>query len=134
MREYSEELLGNPEHDGDGPPIDYEAEPFGPLDDAIRQGQAKAFCLGVGIDALTLYGEILAVVVFDADVYDSMFREIVDANDEGTLIKTGKVHPTPAIPFTEHTIRELTDSGRMAPAGAACLQLAWDHRRIILGS
>jgi transcriptional regulator with XRE-family HTH domain len=133
MREYSEELLGNPEHDGDGPPIDYMTEPFGQLYEAIGQGRARAFCLGVGLDALTLYGEILTVVVFDADVYDVLFADIVDANDEGTLIKTGKLHPTPAIPFTDHMIRELIDSGRMAPAGAACLQLAWDHRRVILG-
>nr|AGS49729.1 transcriptional regulator, XRE family [uncultured bacterium esnapd14] len=28
MREYSEEFLGNPEHDGDGPGADYPAEPL----------------------------------------------------------------------------------------------------------
>jgi hypothetical protein len=33
MREYSEELLGNPEHDGDGQPLRYDEEPFGLLDE-----------------------------------------------------------------------------------------------------
>ena len=33
--------------------------------------------------------------------------------------------------ITEHTIRELLDSSRLAPAGAGCLSLAWQHRRAI---
>jgi hypothetical protein len=43
MREYSEEYLGNPEHDGDGPPIDYEnTEPFRSLDAARRAGRSAS--------------------------------------------------------------------------------------------
>src|SRR4029453_16784496 len=41
MREYSEELLGNPEHDGDGSPIDYKAPPFGPLDEPLALGKVR---------------------------------------------------------------------------------------------
>jgi transcriptional regulator with XRE-family HTH domain len=132
MREYSEEFLGNAEHDGDGAPIDYTAAPFGDLEEARRAGKVRAYCLGVGLDALTLFGEVLTVVVFDADFYDTFFSAMVDVNDEGTIVKTGKVHPTSAIPFTEHMVRELVDSGRLAPAAAGCLRLAWDHRRAIL--
>ena len=44
MREYSEEYLGNPEHDGDGPPIDYKnTEPFRSLDAARRERQDPNF-------------------------------------------------------------------------------------------
>ena len=100
MREYSEEFLGNPEHDGDGPPIDYTAEPFAQFNQGIEQGKIRAFCLGVGLDALTLYAEVLTVVIFDGDFYDTMFANMVDANDEGRLVKTGIVHPTPSMPFT----------------------------------
>ena len=43
LREYSEELLGNPEHDGSsGEPIDYEAqEPFRTLNEGRRQGKVR---------------------------------------------------------------------------------------------
>jgi hypothetical protein len=53
MREYSEEFLGNPEHDGDGDPIDYaHQEPFRSLNTARDAGKIRVWCLGVGIDAL----------------------------------------------------------------------------------
>ena len=40
MREYSEEFLGNPEHDGNGDPIDYaNQEPFRSLEAARREGR-----------------------------------------------------------------------------------------------
>ncbi|NUT23821.1 MAG: helix-turn-helix transcriptional regulator [Hamadaea sp.] len=132
MREYSEEFLGNPEHDGDGHPIDYSAPPFDMFEQGRSAGKIRPYCLGFGLDALTLYGEILTTVVFDADVYDTLFGNMVDANEEGTVVKTGRVHPTSAIPFTEHTIRELIGSKRLAPAAAACLQLAWQHRHTLL--
>ena len=42
MREYSEEFLGNPEHDGDGDPIDYaRQEPFRSLDAARNAGKIR---------------------------------------------------------------------------------------------
>src|SRR5713101_8930203 len=58
MREYSEEFLGNPEHDGDGDPIDYAgAEPFRSLDAARNAGKIRVWCLGVAVDALDLVGD-----------------------------------------------------------------------------
>jgi transcriptional regulator with XRE-family HTH domain len=133
MREYSEEFLGNPEHDGDGVPIDYAVPPFSDLDEALADGRLRVYSLGVGLDALTLFGELLTVAVFDADLYDSVFGEMVDRNDEGSVVKTGRAHPTSALPFTEHMVRELLDGKRLAPAGGGCLRLAWEHRRTILG-
>jgi len=133
LREYSEEFLGNPEHDGDGDQIDYGAPPFAAFEEARAAGKVRPYCLGFGLDALTLFGEILTVVVFDADVYDSLLGDMVDTNEEGTIVKTGRVHPTSAIPFTEHMIMELIDSRRLAPAAAGCLQLAWQNRHILLG-
>ncbi|MGH3645993.1 MAG: helix-turn-helix domain-containing protein [Micromonosporaceae bacterium] len=133
MREYSEEFLGNPEHDGNGSPVDYTTEPFASMDRARQDGRARVYCLGVGLDALTLWTEVLTVAVFDANSYDEVFADMVGVNNKGRVIKAGTAHPTPLIPFTEQVIRELMGGGRLAPAAAGCLQLAWEHRRTILG-
>jgi transcriptional regulator with XRE-family HTH domain len=132
VREYSEEFLGNTEHGGDGQPADYAAEPLAAIDRARQEGTARAYCLGVALDALTLWGEVLTVVVFDGPTYDSLFGGMVSTNEEGTIVKTGRTRPTSALPFTQHTIDELISSGRLAPAAAGCIELAWRHRRTIL--
>jgi hypothetical protein len=126
QREYSEELFGNPEHEGSGQPVSYDQEPFLSLDAARADGRLTAWCLGVALDALTLVGEILSVVVFDADVFDELARDFVEVNDEGTVINT-------RVPFTADGVESVLSSGRIAPAGAGCIQLAWQHRATILG-
>lgn len=129
MREYSEEFLGNPEHDGDGSPIDYaRTEPFSTLDQARQDGRLRIYCFGVAFDALTLACEVLTVAVIDEEVYDDVFADMVQANNEGTVAAT-------TVPFEEHTVRRLL-AGRphaLAPAAAGCIQLAWEHRRLVLG-
>jgi transcriptional regulator with XRE-family HTH domain len=132
MREYSEEFLGNPEHTGDGSTIDYDTEPFRALDAGRRAGTIRAYCFGLALDALTLWAEILTVVVFDADVYDEVFADMVNANTEGSVVRIGTARPTPLIPFTRQVLDELSASGRLAPEAAGCLTLAWEHRRRIL--
>jgi transcriptional regulator with XRE-family HTH domain len=130
MREYSEEFLGHAEHDGGGAPIAYDSvEPFQTLDTARREGLINIYCLGVAVDALTLAVEILTVAVFDADVYDEVFANIVDRNEEGSVAAK-------TVPFEEHTVRRLQDRAAyaIAPAAAGCLQLAWDHRKTVLAS
>jgi hypothetical protein len=127
MREYSEELLGNPEHDGDGHPVRYDQEPFHGLDQARQDGRIRVWCLGVALDALTLVGEILTVAVFDADVFDELASDFVEVNDEGTVISA-------RVPFTQEGVRDVLTSGRIAPAGAGCIHLAWQHRDLILSA
>src|SRR5262249_30562367 len=100
MREYSEEFLGNPEHGGGGNPADYTAPPLVAFDQVRDAGQVRVHCLGMGLDALTLFGEILTVAVFDADAYDHLFVNMVDANDEGIVVKNGR-SGTSALPLTE---------------------------------
>lgn len=125
QREASEELLGNPEHDGDGIPVDYQAEPFATLDAARGAGKLRVCCLGVVLDALTLFGEILTVAVIDADVFDTLAPDFVDLNEEGSVVKV-------RAPFTEDGVCRLLASGRLAPAGGGCLSLAWQHRDLLL--
>ena len=135
MRELSEELLGNTEHDGNSSaPIDYDAdEPFRTFDEARRDGRVRVSCFGVGIDALTLFAEILTVVVIEADTFDSLFAEMVHSNAEGSVVAAGP-HRAVAegIPFTYATLRRLIDGEPLAPAAAACLELAWRHREQLL--
>jgi hypothetical protein len=130
MREYSEEFLGHEEHGGDGAPIDYDAvDTFRDMNNARRDGQIKIYCLGIAVDALTLAVEILTVAVFEADVYDQVLADLVEQNDEGTVVAK-------PVPFEEHTINRLlsSDEYSLAPAAAACLNLAWDHRKTVLAS
>ena len=125
QREFSEELLGNLEHGGDEQPVDYGAEPFATLDRARDAGQVALWCLGVGLDALTLVGEIMSVAVFDAPAYDDLARDFVAANDEGAIVAE-------RVPFTEDGVRRVVESGRCAPAAEGILRLAWQHRGHIL--
>ena len=131
MREYSEEFLGNPEHDGNGDPIDYaNQEPFRSLNQAYTAGRIRVFALGVAIDALNLVGDILTVAVFDAEVFDRVFDGLVERNDEGSVVSVDDDRQH--FGFDEPTIRRLLVNEPMAPSGAGALQLAWVHRAAIL--
>lgn len=133
MREYSEEFLGNPEHDGSGAPIDYaREEPFRTLDEARAQRLVRAYCFGIALDALTLVGEILTVVVIDAEVFDEVFLDLVSANSEGTVTR-GDDPSVVGLPFTAEGIRTLLAPEALAPAAAGCIALAWRYREQILG-
>lgn len=131
MREYSEEFLGNPEHDGDGDPIDYaRQEPFRSLDAARNAGKIRVTCLGVGLDALNFVSDVLTVAVFDAEVFDDIFADLVEMNDEGTVTLCGQNQEQ--FVFDSATIDRLLTTESMAPSGAACLRLAWQYRDSIL--
>ncbi len=134
MREYAEEFLGDPEADGNAAePIDYDdTEPYRSLNRARWEGTLRTWCLGLGLDPLTLAGEILAVAVFDADVYDDVFADMVDRNSEGAVAGTDPDRPQDGIAFTAENIHRLLETHPLAPAAAACLRLAWDHRDLIL--
>ncbi len=135
MRELSEELLGNAEHDGSSSSlIDYnDDEPFRSLQQARRSGCVRVWYFGMGVDALTLFGEILTVVVVDADVFDSLFAGMVPVNAEGSVVTTGPHRrASEGIPFTHAAVRRLIEHEPLAPSAAACLELAWRHRETLL--
>jgi len=127
QREYAEELLGHEEeYDGTGCPIDYDTEPFATMDAALADGQLRAYCLGITLDALTLAGDILTAVVLEPGFYDALFADAVERNNEGAI-------PARTIPFEENTLNHLRDTGCLAPGAAAALALAWRRRRHLLG-
>ncbi len=126
QREYAEELLGHDEYDGSGRPIRYDKlEPFTTMDEALRDGHIRVFCLGVTLDALTLAGDILTVAVIAPDTYDALFANAVETNSEGSM-------PARAFPFEENTLTWLSESKRLSPGAAAALHLAWINRKVLL--
>ncbi|WP_322759095.1 transcriptional regulator [Frankia sp. Cr2] len=136
VRELSEELLGAGESYGtDIAPLDYESWPlYRALAQARAAGRLRVFWLGTGVDPLTLVVDMLQAAVFDADVFDTLFANLVTTNAEGQVIGTrsdgsGAVR---GIPFTAETVERYAGTEPMQPAGAALLRLAWRHRDVLL--
>lgn len=135
VREYSEEILGEPERDGSsGEPLDYENWPlYTRLQDARAHGRVTVHCLGVGLDALTLTATILTVAVFDDDIFDELFGEAVQINAEGVLVAAADASTVSAgLPFTEATVRRLLREEPMASPGACILNRTWRYREMLL--
>lgn len=134
VREYSEELLGQPEHDGTRTEaIDYANWPlFQHLSQARESGQVTASVLGMGLDALTLAATIMTVVVIEDDIFDTIFGATVRVNDEGEVVAIGDGRPADGLPFTAEVVDRLLSSEPIAAPGAACLALAWQHREQLI--
>jgi hypothetical protein len=96
------------------------------MDEALRDGHIRVFCLGVTLDALTLAGDILTVAVIAPDTYDALFANAVETNSEGSM-------PARAFPFEENTLTWLRESKRLSPGAAAALHLAWINRKVLFG-
>ncbi|MGH3940959.1 MAG: helix-turn-helix domain-containing protein [Pseudonocardiaceae bacterium] len=136
VREYSEELLGQPEHDGSsGRPIDYEHWPFfRAMQKARERGELRVHVLGAALNALSLNTALITVAVIDSVVFDSLFHELADANAEGKVVihlagdKEGR-----DIPFDETTVDQFLHREPLAsPNVIAALSLAWRHRTTLL--
>jgi len=130
-REFSEELLGGseeyPTRDGR---LDYGRWPFHRELAAAREaGTLRVSCLGLGVDPLTLATDILTVAVFEAAVFDRLFRGLVTENAEGRVVTQDG---SAAIPFTRATVDRFTGGAEpLQTAGAALLRLAWQHRGVL---
>jgi hypothetical protein len=130
-REFSEELLGGSE---DYPTragrLDYGRWPFHRELAAAREaGTLRVSCLGLGVDPLTLATDILTVAVFEADVFDRVFRGLVTENAEGRVVTQDG---SAAIPFTQASVDRFTSGGEpVQTAGEALLRLAWQHRDLL---
>jgi len=127
LREYAEELLGaSEEYGSEDAPIDYAGWPLArAMTDALGTGEIRAYCLGLGTDPLTFAMDLLAVVVIDAPLYDSLFGALVSSNAEGTVLRPRS--------FDEAGIRELTTKAPLQAAASALLTLAHAHRDVLLG-
>lgn len=82
LREYAEEVLGEPER----AEVDYLTWPFAvAMTGALHAGTVRAHCLGLGVDPLTFATDLLVAVVVDGPVFDTLFGARVSANDEGLV-------------------------------------------------
>ena len=127
-REFSEELLGgSEEYPTRGGRLDYGRWPFHrELAAARAAGTLRVSCLGLGVDPLTLATDILTVAVFEAAVFDRVFRGLVGENAEGRVVTQDG---SAAIGFTRANVTRYTGGGEpVQTAGQALLRLAWQHR------
>jgi transcriptional regulator with XRE-family HTH domain len=135
VREFSEEFLGMPEHDGSaGARINYERwELYRTLTGAREARSLRVHCFGLGVDPLALGIDLLTAVVIDSDVFDEVFGDRVQVNAEGHVVASddGPV-ATVGFPFTEESVQRFVGREPMGPGGAACLALAWQHREALL--
>jgi hypothetical protein len=126
LREYAEEFLGAEEDYGsEQAPVDYAAWPLAKaMRDGLADGKVRAWCLGLGADPLTFAVDLLAVVVFDAPLYDHLFGELVDVNAEGRVISPR--------PFNPDSVTALLRYAPLQAAAAALLTLALTYRETLL--
>ncbi|HEV7978748.1 MAG TPA: XRE family transcriptional regulator, partial [Amycolatopsis sp.] len=106
VRGYSEELLGEPErHGSSGEVLDYDDWPlYRSLEQARADGRVTPYCLGTGLDTLTLTPMILTVTVFDDDIFDELFGNTVDVNAQGRLVSAAEsTSVTDGIPFDDES-------------------------------
>jgi hypothetical protein len=135
VREYSEELLGQPEHDGNsGQPLDYEHWPFfRAMQKARERGELRVYVLGVALHALSLNATIVTVAVIDSGVFDFLFREAAHVNTEGEVVVRWGDKEGHSLSFDEVTVNRFLHSERLVSSTAITgLSLAWRHRADIL--
>jgi hypothetical protein len=130
-REFSEELLGgSEEYPTRAGRLDYGRWPFHRELAAARDaGTLRVSCLGLGVDPLTLATDILTVAVFEAAVFDRVFRGLVGENAEGRVVTQDG---SAAIPFTRANVARFSSGAEpVQTAGEALLRLAWQHREFL---
>ena len=135
VREYSEELLGQPEHDGSsGQPLDYECWPFyRAMQRARESGHLRAYVLGVVLHALGLNPAIMTAVVIDDVVFDDLFHDLVTVTAEGQVVTSLDNNQSVfGLPFTEATVQRFLAHEPLGGTSAACLALAWRYRERLL--
>lgn len=135
VREFSEELLGEPERDGSsGEPLDYDNwSLYRDLQAARVNGRVAVYCLGIGLDTLTLTATVLTVVVMDDDIFDELFGDSVRVNAEGVLITAAEsTSVSEGVPFTAENVTRLLTREPMASPGACILDRSWRFRAQIL--
>ncbi|HEU0090254.1 MAG TPA: helix-turn-helix transcriptional regulator [Pseudonocardiaceae bacterium] len=133
QREYSEEFLGNPEHDGNSVnPIDYEHdEPFRSFTAARDAGDFRIFATAMVLEPLTLWVELLTVAVIAAPAFDRLFAGMVSVNEEGSAVSIEAGRPATGIPFTSQA-RERLRAEPLSPIARAGIEQAWQHRHLLL--
>ncbi|MGN2638673.1 hypothetical protein ACTD5D_21370 [Nocardia takedensis] len=121
-REFSEELLGNSDAQGQGGKhIDYETEsPYRELDESVRSGDLNYYALGMGLDPLTWKPELLTVAIFRGSSFERIFGGRMTGNFEGTIVE--------GVRFEEEHIAAYLQSSNIRLGARSCLLLSWCNR------
>lgn len=91
MREYSEEVANNPEHDGTSPtPFDYSVGVCGQLNKMKEKGELAPFYFGVLIDPYTFQAEVLTACVFTRAAFYEIFPSVLERNREGSILNRSR--------------------------------------------
>ena len=134
MREYAEEFLGRAESMGrGGSVVDYQhQEPYRSFVKALRDGNITIRFLGIGLDPLTWKPEICVVCIWKDSVFDRIFSDMVQVNEEGVLVvgKRAK-HGYQGLEFTAANVQEYAAAPTTYPPGRVCLTLAWRWRQLL---
>ncbi|MBP2323935.1 hypothetical protein JOF56_004320 [Kibdelosporangium banguiense] len=101
MRDFSEEFLGNPEHDGGGSIVYTDDEPFRSFEQARAAGAFRLWHYGLVLKPLELGAIQLTVAVIDDSTFDQLFADMVTTNDEGRIVASK------GIPITGEAIERL---------------------------
>lgn len=104
------------------------------MERARGEGRIRPYCLGVGLDTLTLTATILTVTVTDDDIFDELFGNTVDINAEGTLVSAADATKvSDGVPFDQECVSRLINDEPMASPGACILHRAYKFRDVLLG-
>jgi len=134
-RELAEELLGSTEADGSaGGRLTFNDEPLLSLEQPRRSGELNVWLLGLGLDPLTLWPDLLTVVVVKESSFRGRLPNLPISNPEGTFVGASAGRSLRWFAFDDATVTKLTSDPSLHPAAAACLRLAWRHRTTVLRS
>lgn len=133
-REFAEEFLGAEEAEGDnGAALSYSEPPYAAIDSAYRNQTLRVSVLGMGLDPLTLFAELVVVVCVDAETFDDIFRDMVRVNREGkfrgSALSRGRLE---GYRFDDETVSALQRQHNLSPAARAALEVAWRCREQLL--
>lgn len=132
IREYAEEILGTPEVDFVDPDF-IKVEPYKNIAKLFKEGLAKLYFLGIVQSPLSLQPEILAVSLFWKDSFIKCFKDMIQVDEEGTIIGINR-KSLKGIPFTKENVEYFLEPNRTYLTGRATLTLAWKFREQLLGA
>jgi hypothetical protein len=101
------------------------------MERARAEGRIRPYCLGVGMDALTLTATVLTVTVIDDEVFDELFGAVVLVNAEGTVVGSAAAGAD-ALPFDDERVSRFLGEEPMASPAACTLHLAHLFRDVLL--
>lgn len=124
IREYGEEVAGEPEFDSTEDFLDY--PPYSKLSVAIRGARIRPYFLGIEVNPLNLRPEILVACVFDGGTFFEIFPSPVKEDAEGRLV--WQTTQTVGCRFTMENVTHYLRREEVFVSGKAALALAWQSR------